>query len=115
MWPIMAATTKEKRQAAKIVERLREASPDATCALHYENPYQLLVATILSAQCTDERVNAVTPALFHRYPDARAMAQADQDELEGMIKSTGFFRAKAKNLRGSCQLLVAEHGGQVPQ
>jgi endonuclease-3 len=111
----MAAPATAKRHAAKIVKRLKAAYPDATCALRHENAYQLLVATILSAQCTDERVNMVTPALFKRYPNIRAMAQAEQNELEEIIKSTGFFRAKAKNLRGCCQRLVAEYGGKVPQ
>jgi endonuclease-3 len=111
----MATSTKAKRHAAKIVKRLHDAYPDASCALVHKNAYQLLVATILSAQCTDERVNMVTPTLFKRYPDAKAMANADQSELEEMIRSTGFFRAKAKNLRGCCQKLVAEHGGVVPK
>jgi len=111
----MASPTKAQRRAAKIVQRLRDAYPDATCALRHKNAYQLLVATILSAQCTDQRVNIVTPALFARFPDAAAMANADQTELEAIIKSTGFFRAKSKNLRGCCQKLVEEYRGKVPK
>jgi endonuclease-3 len=88
--------------------------PDAHCALHHDNPLQLLVATILSAQCTDVRVNIVTPALFARYPDAHAFADADQGELETLIKSTGFFRNKAKNIIACCKSIVREHGGKVP-
>jgi endonuclease-3 len=89
--------------------------PDAHCALHYANPLQLLVATILSAQCTDERVNRVTPALFARYPDAAAFAAADQTELEKWIQSTGFFRNKAKNIIACCRQLMDLHGGEVPR
>ena len=89
--------------------------PDAHCALHYANPLQLLIATMLSAQCTDERVNRVTPALFARYPNARAFAEADQDELEKMIQSTGFFRNKAKNIIACCRQLQELHGGEVPR
>ena len=81
---------------------------------HHEDAYQLLVATILSAQCTDARVNMVTPALFHRYPDARAMAEADLDELQEIIRSTGFFRNKSKSLHGSARKLVDEFDGEVP-
>ncbi|MBV9126222.1 MAG: endonuclease III [Planctomycetes bacterium] len=88
--------------------------PDAQCSLDFHNPLQLLVATILSAQCTDARVNLVTPALFARYRDARAFAQADPRELEKLIQSTGFFRNKARNLIACCQKLVADHNGKVP-
>lgn len=101
-------------RAKKIVRKLAEAYPDARCALRHRNAYELLVATILSAQCTDERVNMVTPALFARYPDPAAMASAPREELERMIQSTGFYRAKAKNLQECCRKIVAEHGGQVP-
>jgi len=111
----MASPTKAKRHARKIVNRLRTAYPEAPCALRHENPFQLLVATILSAQCTDVRVNLVTPALFQRYPDARSMAQAEQQDLEELIKTTGFFRAKAKNLLGCSKKLVDDHGGEVPE
>ena len=88
--------------------------PNADTELHYRNAYELLVATILSAQSTDARVNMVTPALFARYPDARALAQATAAELEPQIVSTGFFRQKSKALIGMAQKLVAEHGGEVP-
>lgn len=97
-----------------ILSALKAAYPDAHCALEHRTPFELLVATILSAQCTDVRVNMVTPALFARYPTARALAGADQAELEGLIRSTGFFRAKAGNLIGMAQALVANHGGEVP-
>lgn len=103
-----------QQRASQINRRLAKMYPDAHCALDYQNPLQLLVATILSAQCTDARVNMVTPALFARYPDAQAFAQADIAELEGMIKSTGFFRNKAKNIRACCQAIVEKHRGEVP-
>ncbi len=98
----------------QILARLRAAHPDARCALDHANPFELLVATILSAQCTDERVNQVTPALFARYPDAAAFAAADRTELEAAIRPTGFFRQKARFLQEASQRLVAEHGGAVP-
>ena len=93
---------------------LAKTYPDAHCALHHENPLQLLVATILSAQCTNARVNMVTPGLFALYPDAAAFAQTEQAELEAMIRSTGFFRNKARNIIACCRELVAHHGGKVP-
>jgi endonuclease III len=89
--------------------------PDADTELHYTTPYELLVATILSAQCTDERVNQVTPALFRRYPDARTLARATTDELEPQIQSTGFFRAKSRSLIGMATALLDQHGGDVPK
>jgi len=98
-----------------IFERLRALYPDAKTALDHTNPYQLIVATILSAQTTDVRVNLVTPALFQRYPDAFALAQAKQGEVEKLIQSTGFFRNKAKSIIGMAQALVADHGGEVPR
>ena len=98
----------------RIIERLARHYPNADTELHYRNAFELLTATILSAQCTDERVNLVTPALFERYPDARAMAAAVRGELEQQIVSTGFFRQKSKALIGMAQKLVAEHAGQVP-
>jgi endonuclease-3 len=98
----------------KLLARLDEAYPDARCALEHEDPFQLVVATILSAQCTDARVNLVTPALFARYPNPAALAQARTEELEDLIHSTGFFRNKAKNLIGLGQALVTRHGGAVP-
>jgi endonuclease-3 len=96
------------------VDALARLYPDARCALDHQTPLQLLVATILSAQCTDARVNLVTPALFARYPDARAFAEADPRELEKAIQSTGFFRNKARNIIACCRRLVAEHGGEIP-
>jgi endonuclease-3 len=104
-------------RAARVVEiirRLREAYPGATCSLEHANPYQLLVATILSAQCTDERVNMVTPALFRRYPTVDKLADARPAELEEMIKSTGFFRNKTKSLLGMANAVVERHHGRVP-
>ncbi len=102
-------------QVARILRGLAKAYPDAACALRHQSAYQLLVATILSAQCTDVRVNMVTPALFARYPDARALADADQAELEAMIRSTGFFRAKAASLRGMAHAVVERFHGEIPQ
>ena len=93
---------------------LRRAYPDANCALEHRTPFQLLVATILSAQCTDVRVNIVTKELFARYPDAESLAAAPRPTLERLVHSTGFFRNKAKNLKGTARQLVAEHGGRVP-
>jgi endonuclease-3 len=103
----------------KLLHRIRGALqklyPDAHCALHHRNALELLVATILSAQCTDRRVNLVTPALFARYPDAHAFATAKQGELEKMIQSTGFFRNKARNIILCCREIVEKHGGEVPR
>jgi endonuclease-3 len=103
-----------KALATEIYRRLSATYPDAHCALDHEDPYQLLVATILSAQCTDKRVNMVTPDLFKRYPGAPALADAKPDELEEAIKSTGFFRNKTKSLLGMAHALVERHGGDVP-
>jgi endonuclease-3 len=110
----MTAANLLKTRARRIVRDLAGLYPDATCALHFDGPLQLLIATILSAQCTDVRVNLVTPALFARYPDAAAFANADRSELERLIQSTGFFRNKARNIQLCCQELVVKHGGQVP-
>ena len=107
--------TSTKQRALEILTRLKILYPDATCSLHYETPVQLLVATILSAQCTDVRVNQVTPILFGRFPDARSLAQADRLEIETLIHSTGFYRNKAKNLQGACQMILDDFGGEVPQ
>jgi endonuclease III len=98
----------------RIIETLSEQHPNADTELHYRTPFELLVATILSAQSTDARVNMVTPALFKRYPDANALAAARSASLEKQIKSTGFFRQKSKALIGMAKALVAEHGGEVP-
>ena len=101
-------------RAKTLVQRLREAYPDAHCSLDFASPFQLVIATILSAQCTDKRVNMVTPELFRRWPDAPALAGAKQRDLEAVIRSTGFFRAKAKSLLGCARALVDRHGGEVP-
>src|SRR5215208_7822626 len=105
---------KSAASTRRIIETLAEQHPNANTELHYRNPFELLVATILSAQSTDQRVNMVTPALFRRYPDARALAQAAAPELEKLILSTGFFRQKSKALIGMSHTLVVEHGGDVP-
>ena len=105
---------KTTRETRLILDALEAQHPGADTELHYTTPFELLVATILSAQSTDVRVNLVTPALFRRYPDARALAKATRAELEPQIHSTGFFRAKAKSLIGMAQALVADHGGAVP-
>jgi endonuclease-3 len=102
-------------RAKTLVQRLREAYPDAHCSLDFASPFQLVIATILSAQCTDKRVNMVTPELFRRWPDAATLAGAKQRDLEAVIRSTGFFRAKAKSLLGCARALVDRHGGEVPR
>ena len=104
----------KKQRALEILARLQHLYPDATCSLNYSTPVQLLVATILSAQCTDERVNKVTPALFERFPDAVSLANADLEELENLVRSTGFYRNKAKNIQGACQKIVSEFDSVVP-
>jgi endonuclease-3 len=115
----MASLTRKratkKQRSLEILIRLKRLYADATCSLTYDSPVQLLVATILSAQCTDERVNKVTPALFARFPNAKALAGANRQELETLIHSTGFYRNKAKNIQGACDKIVREFGGQVPQ
>lgn len=113
----MAGPRTAKGRARATVERLADLYPGTArelCALRHENPFQLLVATILSAQCTDERVNLVTPHVFARWPDAAALAGAGRDELEEVIRSTGFFRAKSTSLLGMSAALVERHGGEVP-
>jgi endonuclease-3 len=101
--------------AAEIISILKETYPDARCALEHRNAYELLCATILSAQCTDARVNLVTPALFTRYPTPFELARAEPADVEEIIKSTGFFRNKTKSLIGMAQAVVADHGGEVPR
>jgi len=108
-------TPPDPARVAALIELLDRSYPGATTALRHENPLQLLIATILSAQCTDERVNQTTPALFARYPDAAAFAAASQADLEGMIRSTGFFRNKARSIRECCADIVARYGGEVPR
>ena len=105
---------KKRQRAEEILHRLEEEYPEACCALEHRSPLQLLVATILSAQCTDKRVNMVTPALFDRYPDAASYAAADIRELEELIRTTGFYRNKAKSLQGLGQALQSDHDGEVP-
>ena len=105
----------KKQRSLEILILLKRLYPDATCTLNYETPVQLLVATILSAQCTDERVNQVTPELFQRFPDALSLAIAEREELENLIRPTGFYRNKAKNIQGACQKIVSEFGGEVPE
>ncbi|PSN17693.1 endonuclease III [filamentous cyanobacterium CCP5] len=105
----------QKIRAMEVLHRLKQRYPDATCSLDYTTTLELLVATMLSAQCTDERVNKVTPALFARYPDVYALAAAEIEELEQLVKSTGFYRNKAKNIRAACEKIVTEFGGKVPQ
>ncbi|MCP9774047.1 endonuclease III [Cyanobium sp. WAJ14-Wanaka] len=104
-----------KVRAPQLLERLGELYPEATCSLDWRTPYELLVATMLSAQCTDERVNKVTPGLFERFPDAAAAAAVEPAEVEPYVQSTGFFRNKAKAIVGSSRLLMELHGGEVPQ
>ncbi len=108
------ASTKQQRAEA-LVSRLKQLYPDARCALHFSSALELLVATILSAQCTDERVNQVTEALFRKYPTAAAFASADLAELEQDVKSTGFYRNKAKNIQAMARVLVEKFGGEPPR
>jgi endonuclease-3 len=102
-------------RAGRILRALKRSRPDARIELHFRSPFELLVATILSAQCTDARVNKVTPDLFRAYPDAAALAEADQESLENLIRSTGFFRAKSKALLGASRALRDEYHGEVPR
>ena len=114
--PALAAkAAREPSRVAEVSRRLRLAYSDAETSLHHRTTFELLAATILSAQCTDARVNMVSPALFARYPDARALADAERSELEGLVRSTGFYRNKAANLLGMAQALVERHGGEVPE
>jgi endonuclease-3 len=106
---------KKQDKAPEIYRRLTKAFPDAHCELNHENPFQLLIATILSAQCTDVRVNMVTPLLFKTYPNPEKLALAEQLSVEEIIRSTGFYKNKAKNIIGCAQALVSSHKGQVPQ
>jgi endonuclease-3 len=104
-----------RQRALEILVRLKRLYPDACCTLNYKTPVQLLVATMLSAQCTDERVNQVTPGLFSRFPDASSLSKADLEELENLVHSTGFYRNKARNIKAACQLLVEKFNAQVPK
>src|ERR687884_808343 len=105
----------EQKRTREIIKHLRRAYPDAKCSLNYSTPLELLVATILSAQCTDERVNLVTAELFRKYRTAEDYAGAPTAELERDIHSTGFFRNKAKAIQGACRLIAERHGGRVPR
>jgi endonuclease-3 len=104
-----------RQRAPQLLERLGALYPHATCSLDWRTPYELLIATMLSAQCTDERINQITPALFERFPDAAAAAVVSPAEVEPYVKSAGFFRNKAKNIVGASQLLMERHGGEVPR
>lgn len=111
---IRESKAKKRERALEIIQRLRAEYPDAECGLHHENAYELLAATILSAQCTDARVNMVTPTLFERYPEPADLAAARQEDVEEIVRSTGFFRNKARSLIGMANVLIDEHDGQVP-
>jgi endonuclease-3 len=104
-----------KARANKILDMLEEAHPEAKCALDYKSPFELTIATILSAQCTDEQVNLVTPALFRRYPTPAALAGAKSGDVEALIRPTGFFRSKTKSIQGCARGLAESHGGEVPR
>ncbi|MEX0745621.1 MAG: endonuclease III [Phycisphaeraceae bacterium] len=107
-------TPAEKRRAGRVYRKLEHTYPDATCALQHRNAFELLVATILSAQCTDDRVNMTTPALFAKYPTPAALAASEPADVEKLIRSTGFYRNKAKSIRGAAQALVDHHADSVP-
>ncbi len=111
----MAALNAGQKHARRLIRLLQQHYPNPECALTHDSPLQLLVATILSAHCTDVRVNMVTPALFARFPDAAALAEAPLPDLEKLIQSTGFFRNKAKNIKAACTAIVEQHKGEVPR
>lgn len=113
--PLRESRQARRERASRIARNLARAYPDAWCALHYESPWQLLVATILSAQCTDEMVNRVTPGLFEEYPDPESLAQARRSRLESLIRKTGFFSQKAKALQGCARGVLEEFEGKVPE
>ncbi|MEX0714959.1 MAG: endonuclease III [Planctomycetaceae bacterium] len=113
--PATADPVAVRRRARKIARSLAGAYPDVTCALHHDSPYQLLVATILSAQCTDARVNLTTPALFREYPTVADLAVSKQADVEKLVQPTGFFRSKATNLRGMAKAVVERHAGEIPR
>lgn len=112
---IPPASANKKRRAKRLYDKLQGEYPDAHCALHYKNPWQLLIATILSAQCTDARVNLVTPDLFAAYPKPKDLACADSSAVEKLIKSTGFYRNKTKSIQGAARTISGDYGGKVPQ
>ena len=113
--PPPARKPTKKQRAIVTLEIIKRLYPNAECSLNFDGPLQLMIATILAAQCTDERVNKVTPALFDRYPDATAFAESDLLELETYVKSTGFYHNKAKNIRAACQRIIEVFGGEVPR
>jgi endonuclease-3 len=113
MDPISETSQQKQTRALRIIEELAKTY-QPVCGLHYRNPFELLIATLLSAQCTDERVNQITPALFQRYPNAATMAQVSVEEIEALIRSTGLYRTKAKHIRELCAQLLATHNGEVP-
>lgn len=113
--PATARSGDAKRRARRVYRKLEKTYPQARCALDHRDAYELLVATILSAQCTDERVNMTTPALFEQYPDPQALAKSKQPDIEKLIRSCGFYRNKARAIRGAARAIVDEHGGAVPQ
>lgn len=104
----------DRERMLKVLRKLKKAYPDSKCSLIYETPFQLLIATILSAQCTDERVNQTTPALFKKFPDAKKMSKASIVEVEKLVRSTGFYKHKARNIVGTAKLLMEKHQGEVP-
>lgn len=110
----MKGPQRDRARAQAIDQALARAYPEASCELDFRNPYELLVATILSAQCTDARINTVAPAFFARYPDAVALATADIEDIEALIRPTGFYRSKARSLLGLARAVVAHHGGDIP-
>ncbi len=112
--PNLSPDSPPEQRIDEIIRRLRREHPDACCTLVHDNAYELLVATVLSAQCTDERVNKVTPELFSRYADAKTMAEADRTEIETTIRSTGFFRNKAKHIQQASQIIAYDYEGEVP-
>jgi endonuclease-3 len=111
----MVVSQEAKRRAARFTKQLGRQYPDAECSLNFKSPLQLLVATILSAQCTDERVNLVTKELFHKYRSAADYAQAPLEQLEEDVRSTGFYRNKAKSIKGACETLLEKHRGRLPK
>ncbi len=113
--PPRSSLRARRAHARRVLDALERVHPEARCALDYRSAFQLAVATVLSAQCTDERVNQVTPALFARYPDAAALARARTEDVEEIIRSTGFFRAKTRSLLGLARGLVERHGGEIPR
>ncbi len=115
MTAVMESLPRKRERAAEIVQRLYDAYPKSECSLVHADPFQLLVATMLSAQCTDERVNMVTPELFSRYPDVKSMAEASVEDIADIIRSTGFFNTKSRNIQACARTLLIEHGGKVPR